>query len=469
MRRLLPDSIAGWVIVVLISGLAVSQVVTLAVNYNSRTRAATVLEHFRLAERIADVVRLVGDAPEAQRPALLASFKSGTLRVARSGVPAVDGPETQDARAQLFSSVMQAALWDVPWQTLRVSFTPAAAAGTARALPGGRPSDRTTSVGRSIDAILTQHARVPVLQVALQLDDDSWLNFAAPFVEVPEGVPATSLLMLGLAACVVVALSIWAVRRLTAPLETLARAAEALGCDVHAAPLPESGARELRQATHAFNLMQERLQRFVRDRVQMTAAISHDLRTPITRLRLRAEFVDDEEQRRKMLDDLDDMEAMIDSTLAFAREEASTEAMANVDLVSLVESVCEDRPAVTLEIGFGVESRLLHVCRPLAIRRCLANVVDNAVKYGRRARVRLDASPSSVILSVDDDGPGIPEADQERVFAPFERLDASRNAETGGTGLGLSIARTIARAHGGDVTIANRSAGGLRVTIALPR
>jgi signal transduction histidine kinase len=468
VRRFLPDSIAGWVIVVLISGLAVSQVVTLAINHSTRSRAATVLEHFRLAERIADVVRLVGDAPEAQRPALLASFKSGTLRVAWSGAPAVGDLETDDARAQLFSNVMQAALWDVPWRTLRVSFRPAAI-GTAVKSPGGRPSDRTTSVGRSIDEILAQHSRVPVLQVALQLDDSSWLNFAAPFVEAPEGFSAASLLLLGLAACVVVALSVWAVRRLTAPLGTLARAAEQLGCDVNAAPLPESGARELRQATHAFNLMQARLQRFVHDRVQMTAAISHDLRTPITRLRLRAEFVDDEEQRRRMLSDLDDMEAMIDSTLAFAREEASTEAMANVDLVSLVESVCEDRPAVALELGDSVESRLLHVCRPLAIRRCLANIVDNAVKYGRRARVRLDATPSSVILAVDDDGPGIPQADQERVFAPFERLDSSRNAESGGTGLGLSIARTIARAHGGEVTIANRSPGGLRVTIALPR
>jgi signal transduction histidine kinase len=215
--------------------------------------------------------------------------------------------------------------------------------------------------------------------------------------------------------------------------------------------------------------MQERLQRFVHDRVQMTAAISHDLRTPITRLRLRAEFVEDEEQRRKMLADLADMEAMIDTTLTFAREEASTEPKANVDLLSMIGNVCEDRPQVSLEIGPDLGSRFSYPCRPLAIQRCVGNVVDNAVKYGGCARVRLDASPSSVTVAVDDDGPGIPLEEQERVFAPFERLETSRNAETGGTGLGLSIARTIARAHGGDVTMANRSAGGLRVTIVLPR
>ena len=382
--------------------------------------------------------------------------------------PAVDDVETRDERAELFSSVLQSALWDVPWRNLRVSFEPAPAQA-ANGSPGGRPRDRTTSVGRTLDDILAEHSRVPVLHVALQLDDATWINFVAPFVEAPQGFPGRSALLLGFAAIVIVALSIWAVRRLTAPLGTMAHAAELLGRDVNAAPLPESGARELRQATHAFNVMQQRLQTFVRDRVQMMAAISHDLRTPITRLRLRAEFVDDDEQKRKMLADLSDMEAMIDSTLAFAREEASTEAMTNVDLVSLVEDVCEDRPAVALEAGHGVDARLLLVCRPLAIRRCLDNIVDNAVKYGECARVCLEATPTNVRVTVDDDGPGIPEADQERVFAPFERLDNSRSAELGGTGLGLSIARTIARAHGGDVRLANRREGGLRVTIVLPR
>jgi signal transduction histidine kinase len=456
------------VIVVLISGLAVSQVVTLGVNYNTRTRAATVLEHFRLAERMADVVRLVGSVQPPQRPAMIGAFTSGTLKVAWGDAPAVGGAETDDWRAQLFSNVLQAALWDVPWRRLRVSFTPAAV-DASDSPPGGRPSDRTTSVGRSLADILAQHSRVPVLEVSLQLDDASWVNFAAPFIEAPGAFATGSLLLLGLAAVVIAALSIWAVRTLTAPLDTLARAAEELGRDVHAAPLPENGAREIRQAAHAFNLMQERLQRFVHDRVQMIAAISHDLRTPITRLRLRAEFVEDDDQRRKMLRDLADMEAMIDTTLAFAREEASTESKSNVDLVSLVESVCEDRPEVTLELADDVESRLPCVCRPLAVRRCLANVVDNAVKYGRCARVRLEVSTSLVTCRVDDDGPGIPQSDHERVFAPFERLDASRNAETAGSGLGLSIARTIARAHGGDVTVENRSEGGLRVTITLLR
>ncbi len=466
MRRFLPDSLAGWVIVVLIAGLVTSQAITLAVNYNSRSRAATVMGHFGLAERIADVVRLVAATPAEQRTAVLATFTSSTLHVEWGGAPAVDDVETQDDRAEMFSTVLQSALWNAAWRHLRVTFLPA---GVSVPSPSARPRDLTTSLGRALDDILSQHSRVPVLQVSLQLDDGTWLNFLAPFVEAPQDVPDRTVALLVIGAIVVVVLSIWSVRRLTQPLETLARAAGQIGVDMQAQPLPESGARELRQASHAFNVMQERLQRFVRDRLQMIAAISHDLRTPITRLRLRAEFVDDEEQRRRMLADLADMEAMVDSTLAFAREEASTESRSNVDVVSLVESVCEDRPHVQLELDPAIGGRLLCVCRPLAVRRCLANVVDNAVKYGQRARVGLSLHDGHVELTVDDDGPGIPVADQDRVFLPFERLDASRTAGLGGTGLGLSIARTIARAHGGDVRLANRAEGGLRVTITLPR
>ena len=468
MKRLLPDSIAALVLVVLVAGLVTAQAVTLAIHYRTRATTATVFENFRVAERMADLVRLVDVTPASQRARIVDSVKSGTLRAAWGGRQAPLGAETNDAGAQLFADVLQAALWDVPWQRMRVYFTPAAS-GPVTAAPGGRPSDRSTSLGRSIDSILVQHARVPVLRVAIQLQDSSWLNLEAPFVEAPGLYSRRSMVLLTLAALSIVLLSFWAVRRLTAPLVTLARAADRLGSNVNTPPLPESGARELRQAARAFNLMQGRLQKFVQDRVQMTAAISHDLRTPITRLRLRAEWIEDDEQRRKTLADLDEMESMIDATLAFAREESNNEPLADVDLVSLVDDVCADRPDVTFETTPTASPRVVVHCRPLAMRRCLGNLVDNAVKYGERARVLLDASPSSVCIRIDDDGPGIPESDQARMFLPYERLDVSRNSELGGVGLGLAIARTIARSHGGDVRLANRPGGGLRVEVELPR
>lgn len=471
MKRLLPDTIAGWVIVVLISGLALSQLVTVAVTYRTRTSAASVLDHVRIAERMADVVRLVGSAPAAQRPKMLASLTSTTLRVSWGDRPTIADVPAGHWRAQLFSEIVQTALWDVPWRALRVTLAdaPAQAAGAGNARPLNYMHEMTPGVARSFDEIMAQHAQASVLLVSIQLDDGSWLSFAAPFVEQGNVTPPWSLPLLVLAGLLIVAASVWSVRRLTAPLGTLARAAEQLGHDVNAPPLPEQGPRELRDAAHAFNTMQSRLQRFVRDRTLMVAAMSHDLRTPITRLRLRAEFVDDEEQRRKMLADLDDMESMVGSTLAFMREEASTEDVASVDLVSLVGNVCEDRAGVTFETGPGTPVRLAYACRPGSLARCVSNVVENAVKYGEVARVRLVEQDRMITIEVDDDGPGIRAADRDRVFEPFVRLEDSRNRDTGGTGLGLAIARTIARAHGGDVSFANRPEGGLRMTISLPK
>jgi signal transduction histidine kinase len=311
---------------------------------------------------------------------------------------------------------------------------------------------------------------VPIVHVALQLDDGTWVNFSAPFVEDPASVSPRALALFALAALVILGVAAWAVRRLTSPLSTLAGAADRLGADVNAAPLAEDGARELRQAARAFNAMQARLQQFVRDRLQMTAAISHDLRTPITRMRLRAELVDDGGLRHHMLSDLAEMEALIDATLSYAREESTQEPAEVLDLLSLVEDACEGRPGVEfIEEPGDLGRRLPVTIRPLALRRALGNLIDNAIKYGERARVRVTASADRALVQVDDDGPGIPDADHARVFEPYQRLERSRNTETGGVGLGLAIARGIARAHGGDVQLANRAGGGLRATIELPR
>jgi signal transduction histidine kinase len=219
--------------------------------------------------------------------------------------------------------------------------------------------------------------------------------------------------------------------------------------------------------------MAGRIQRFVADRTQMLAAIGHDLRTPITRLRLRAEFMDDDEQRRKMLSDLDEMEQMIAATLAFARDDAAAEPASAIDLAALCRTVADEaadaRPELAEAIAFEGPDRLTVRARPIALKRAIANLVSNALAYGGSARLRLDPPAGGVVrLLVEDDGPGVPEAELEAVFAPFRRLEESRNRETGGTGLGLTIARNILRAHGGDVVLANRQGGGLAATVSLP-
>ncbi len=262
--------------------------------------------------------------------------------------------------------------------------------------------------------------------------------------------------------------ALWGVNRAFKPLSLFADAAERLGVDFNSAPLPEDGPGEVRRAAHAFNTMQRRLKRFVEDRTQMLAAISHDLRTPITRLKLRAEFVDDAEQRAKMLRDLDEMEAMIAATLAFSRDDAAREPALVADLAGLIAGLVTDAQAAGQEVTYVGPAKCDVVAKPLSLKRALVNLMDNAVKYGARARVSLAVVGDMLEILIDDDGPGIDASDRERVFAPFVRIEASRSRETGGVGLGLTIARNILRAMGGDIELTTHMSRGLRVRIMLP-
>ncbi|WP_223880748.1 ATP-binding protein [Roseococcus microcysteis] len=305
----------------------------------------------------------------------------------------------------------------------------------------------------------------------------AWLNLS---MRVPAPRPWHSdRFLFAFAAMSVTALLLilWAVRRLTRPVADLAAAAERLGRDVNAPALPENGPREVAQAAAAFNGMASNIRRFVADRTQMLAAISHDLRTPITRLRLRAEFMDDEDQQRRMLADLAEMEAMIASTLAFARDDAAAEPASPLDLASLARTVLDEasdaNPDMAERIHYEGPEHFVMPLRPLAMKRALGNLVANALKYGDAARLTLEPRGGGACLVLEDDGPGIPDHSHEKVFQPFQRIEGSRNRETGGTGLGLTIARSIFRAHGGEVTLHNRPAsgedqGGLRVVMLLP-
>jgi signal transduction histidine kinase len=275
-------------------------------------------------------------------------------------------------------------------------------------------------------------------------------------------------IFLGSLLCVAILIAFWTARRLARPIREFAGAAERLGVDLTAPPLAVRGPQELRTAIKAFNRMQDRLRRFLEDRTQMLAAISHDLRAPLARLRLRAELVSDGEQQRKMFDDLEAMNAMIDSTLAFARDDARREPRRLVDLGALVGDVCEDVGDAGGTALYRGPRDVDIMCRPSDIRRVITNLVDNAVKYGGSARVDILRENERVVIAIDDDGPGIPPQELERVFAPFYRLDPSRNPGKAGVGLGLSVARTIAREHGGEVTLANRDGGGLGVRVELP-
>jgi signal transduction histidine kinase len=267
----------------------------------------------------------------------------------------------------------------------------------------------------------------------------------------------------------VIALSLLAVRWLTRPLGVLALAADELGRDIRRAPLAEQGPAEVRRAAASFNTMQARLQTYLREREQMLAAVSHDLRTPITRLRLRAELIEDESLRAKFARDLAEMESMTAAALDFLRGARADEPLRPVDVPALLDSLQADMEEAGHEVRVQARAAAPFPARPLALKRCLANLIENAVKYGTRAEVRLEDDGRELRITVADDGPGIPEAEFERVFEPFYRIEGSRSRETGGVGLGLSVARDIVRAHGGELTLRNRPGGGLEVAVTLRR
>jgi signal transduction histidine kinase len=312
--------------------------------------------------------------------------------------------------------------------------------------------------------------------ISLRLPDGEWLNLTLRVTPPRPWHSETFLFAFLLMTLTAVALVVWATRRLTRPVRELAEAADRLGRDVNSPPLPEAGPREVATAAHAFNTMAERIRRFVSDRTLMLAAISHDLRTPITRMRLRAEFVEDEEIRARMLADLAEMEAMVNASLAFARDDQTAEASVPLDLVALLRTVLDEatdaaaaRGDTPPPVDYAGPDRLTLRARPLALKRAIGNLVQNALLHGGAARVRLEPPAGGVVrVVVSDDGPGIPEESLDAVFQPFRRLEGSRNRETGGTGLGLPIARNILRGHGGDVVLANRPGGGLDAVVTLP-
>ena len=313
------------------------------------------------------------------------------------------------------------------------------------------------------------------MTVEVPLSDGHWLLFTTN-VETPPLIGPTAIeysrasfgAWLALSAILVSLLSFLTARQLANPLSELFIAVEHLGASGDAPLLPLKGPRELQITINAFNRMQERLRRFNEDRVQMLAAMSHDLRTSLTRLKLRLEVGENPQQKQKITVELDAMSAMVGSILSFARDDTKHEPRTLVDLDALVEGVCEDASDAGAAVTYTGIRGVTVSGRPAALRRAISNLVDNAVKYGGGAEAELIAEAGRIVLAVEDRGPGIPRSEREKVFEPFYRVDGSRNPETAGVGLGLAVARSIAREHGGDIVLAARKGGGLSARLELP-
>jgi signal transduction histidine kinase len=408
------------------------------------------MEQFGMGRRIATIIRMIDAAPPADRPALIRAATAPPYTVYWFATAPVDLPLPP-------SEVEPRELGE--WLGEHIPNDPRHMV----VLNGLSPAARIPP----LSDIVPPDKSLRIL--AMPLRDGSWLAFIGK--DTPHWGPGPWVGLGSLVLCVLFSVrlvSYWSTRWLSRPIDNFVDAAHRFGTDPLAPPIALSGPAEVRHALLAFNRMQERIQRFVRDRTEMLAAISHDLRTPLTRMRLRTEFMDDPEQQAGMLSEIEEMETMIAATLAFARDDARNEPATAVDLAALIQDLLDHAMDRGATASFSGPHQAAIFGRPVALRRAMANLVDNAIKYGTSVEVALAVVDSAVHITVRDHGPGIPAELREKVFAPFFRIESSRNRNTGGSGLGLSVVRSVVHAHGGDIRLDDAVGGGLLVEVILP-
>jgi len=454
VKRFLPKSLAGQTTLVLLTGLMFSHLISMLIYSSDRMHTLNQMSRHHVAQRVVSVSHLLNKVAAMDRTFIASSLSEPSFQIALTPASILDSRKQTSQTLEIQKFLTARLLID--------SIGPVYVA-IENSLPGKNIPHRTIA-----SPLKTESAPHQIIRIAVQLRDSQWLSIDSSMPEAPPFWSRQAVFSISLMGILIIMLTIWVVRRLTTPLRDFAMAAERLGKNVHSPSLPVSGVVELQQAAQAFNKMQGRLQRFIDNRTRMLAAISHDLRTPITLLRLRSEVIEDEEERNKSMTTLDEMEAMIASTLQLASEDAKTEPNKTVDIAALLESICLDLDDRGLVVERKLPDRLLYKCRSTSLKRAFSNVIENAIKYAGNPRLQMTQQGSAIEVLIEDDGPGIPATKLQEVFSPFYRLEPSRNQQTGGAGLGLSITQTIIHAHGGEITLANLQPNGLQVKIILP-
>lgn len=485
-----PKTIVGRTVLVLMVGLFISHFISIAIYTDDRQTALLTAGGRQVSERIAAAYLNLDQTSPADRLVVIRSLWEPLFTITWTEESVLSENMLGNWRAHLVRNAILENVRGFDGDKIRIAytnveeFTPGITPGAGFGHNGGGGMGRGSGMGmqrhmgrmsEDDDPMQQRFNRFSrhwhgdsILNVSMQLTDGTWFNVATPGVRMRSTWLPSFFGPIVVTAVIVIILSVWAVRRSSKPIAIFAQAAERLGRDVNAPPLPEDGPREVASASRAFNDMQRKLQTFIKDRTQMLAAISHDLRTPITRLRLRAELIDDEEQQKKILADLEQMEQMITATLAFARDEAVDEPSVPFDLSAMLQSLTYDITDTQGQASFSGPDKLKWLGRPGAMKRVFQNLADNAIKYGQRVDITLKEDSRELWIFFEDDGPGIPENERERVFDPFYRVEPSRNRDTGGVGLGLAVTRSIIRAHGGDIELRDHE-GRFGVVVKLPK
>ncbi|MBZ9678407.1 ATP-binding protein [Mesorhizobium sp. ES1-1] len=465
MKRFLPQTLPVWVLLIVIAGLLISQVATLYIVSRDRAAANDVVDLYRLNDRAYSLVQLMHDTTPEERKATASGLFNSSYALTVTDTPAVSSSIASDDELAELEDILVGRLSKFGVTDARVRRDPATR--EADDSSGSAPGPDIGQVERDLLVLAANFAQSDKLTASLRFADGQWLNFTEPITPVGPILSFESLPLYSLIAGLVVIMSIWSLRRLTAPYRMMETAVDRIGKDLKSPPISESGSREVRAAARAINVMQARLREYVEDREHLAAALAHDLRTPITRMRLRLELLRKSAVREALAHDLADVESIASSVIDFATFEVTEEKSERIDFWSLVESIADAYP----HVSFDEDTRsrgLICMARPVALKRCVTNLVQNAVTYGKKAHLSVTRSDRTITLAIRDEGPGIPQAQIDAVFGSFVRLEQSRNRQTGGLGLGLTIARNIARAAGGDIRLSNNPGGGLLTELHLP-
>ncbi|MCU7837672.1 MAG: HAMP domain-containing protein [gamma proteobacterium symbiont of Taylorina sp.] len=463
---LLPKTLFGRLILVLLTGLILAQLLSAIILL--RDRGQVLYESIRenMIVRTTGIVQLLNSLPAPDREHLIPLLASPELRIKLAEQPLEISAMDQNSKYASQKVKQRLAQHLPPATNIRISIIDGSVMPTPFQWP---PMHRRHMQNGFRAAQNKPHAMARFFHLQIQLQDDSWVFFERGIPENTFIWPGRLLLVLLILLISVILLSLIAVRFITKPLKQLRQAAEGLGKNIQQAPLEETGPSEISETAKAFNTMQRRLKNYIEDKANILAAVSHDLKTPLTRMRLRTDLMDDKELSDKMQLDLDDMENMVTATLNFMRGIEITESIQQVDLMALLESIQEDVQMTGQSIELEGMIKIPYTGKPLSLKRCINNLLENAIRYGKQVSIKVEDSDDNITIFICDKGPGIPEDALKKVFEPFFRLDSSRAKHTGGTGLGLGIARNIARSHGGELSLTNQSTVGLCAKLTLPK
>lgn len=471
MNLRLPRSLFGRTVVVLAACLVLSQLASLMVNFFDRGSSMYRLNSEQMAQRIARTASLLNRLPKEERTTVAQELGGRDFRIefATRPIEIESGFVELDEYERGFAAAVRDEMNPPLLTTVEITRAARAKSPEEVAPPSANAFEQW--IARRFYFLLPATFSV-VTQI--ELEDGSTAAFFVRMPQEPLGQLEALLPKLLMWMAIIFALALVIARMMTSPLRQLDRAVTSIGANPtgsspNSIVIPETGPIELRRVIASFNETQERIRRYIIERSSLLAAISHDLRTPITRMRLRAEMLE-EPQRSKFIHDLSEMEELVGSSLDLFAELGKTTERQPVDVSALLESIANDWTDTGHLVTVGGAQRAIYPTEPSMLRRCVNNLVSNGIRYGGRAHIELHDSPAMLRIVIRDNGPGMAEEDLERVFEPFVRLEPSRNRNSGGSGIGLAISRNIARWHGGDVKLRNAPGRtGLVAEITLPR